>query len=69
MLEGKKLALTFSNFLTLKNLNSISQSFLAIVKTIKTESFIEDWEGESCLWDVNSIIYQKRYKKAKSRKI
>ena len=39
-----------------------------MAKTINTESFIEAWEGERCLSDVNSVIYKNRYEKAKSRK-
>ena len=39
-----------------------------MAKTIKTESFIEAWEGESCLWNVTSVIYKNLYKNAKSRK-
>ena len=31
-----------------------------MAKTINTESFIEAWEGERCLWDVNSVIYKLR---------
>ena len=29
---------------------------------------IEAWEGERCLWDVNSEIYKNRYEKAKGHK-
>ena len=39
-----------------------------MTKTINTESFIEGWEGERCLWDVNSVIHTNLYEKAKSRK-
>ena len=39
-----------------------------MAKTINTESFIEAWEEERCLWDVNSVIYKNRYEKARSRK-
>ena len=39
-----------------------------MAKTINTQSFIEGWEGERCLWDVNSVIYKNLYEKAKSRK-
>ena len=31
-----------------------------MAKTINTESFVEAWEGERCLWDVNSVIYKLR---------
>ena len=34
-----------------------------------SESFIEAWEKEMCIWDVNSVIFKNRYKKAKNRKI
>ena len=37
-------------------------------KTINTESFIEAWKEERRLWDVNSVIFKNRYKKALSRK-
>ena len=66
--KEKKLELTFSNFLTIKKLEQISQIFLTMAKTINTESIIEAWEGERYLWDVNSVIYKNRYEKAKSRK-
>ena len=39
-----------------------------MAKTINTESFIEAWKEERCLWDANSVIFKNRYKKAKSRK-
>ena len=39
-----------------------------MAKTINTESFIEAWEEERVLWDLNSVIFKNRYKKAKSRK-
>ena len=39
-----------------------------MTRTINTESFIEAWEKERCLWDLNSVIFKNRYKKAKSRK-
>ena len=39
-----------------------------MAKTINTESFIETWEKGRCLWNLNSIIFKNRYKKAKSRK-
>ena len=39
-----------------------------MTKTINTESFIEGWEGERCLWDVNSVIHTNLYEKVKSRK-
>ena len=37
-----------------------------MVKTINSESFIEAWEEERCLWYVQN--YKNRYEKAKSRK-
>ena len=39
-----------------------------MAKTINTEPFIEASEREKCLWNVSSVIYKNRYKKAKSRK-
>ena len=39
-----------------------------MAKTIYTESFIEAWEKERCLWDLNSVVFKSRYKKVKSRK-
>ena len=45
-------------------MNEISQTFLIMTKTINTESFIEAWEGERCLWYVNSVIYENHYEKA-----
>ena len=37
-------------------------------KTISTESFIQAWDDEKYLWDINSVIYKNRYKNVKSRK-
>ena len=37
-------------------------------KKIDTYLFIEAWEGERCLCDVNSDIYKNRYEKVKSFK-
>ena len=34
-----------------------------MAKTINTELFIEAWEGERCLWDVNSVIYKNRFER------
>ena len=39
-----------------------------MVETINTEWFIEAWESERCVWDLNSVIFKNRYKKAKSSK-
>ena len=39
-----------------------------MAKTIYTELFIEAWEKERCLWDLNSVIFKNCYKKAKSSK-
>ena len=39
-----------------------------MAKASNTESFIEAWEDERCLWDVNSVIFKNPYKKANSRK-
>ena len=39
-----------------------------MAKTINTESFIEAWKEEMCLWDANSVIFKNRYKKVKNRK-
>ena len=38
-----------------------------MAKKIDTYLF-EAWEGERCLWDVNSDIYKNRYEKVKSFK-
>ena len=39
-----------------------------MAKTINNESVIEVLKEKRCLWDVNSVIFQNRYKKAKIRK-
>ena len=39
-----------------------------MAKTINTESFIEALKEERCLWNVDSVIFKNRYKKAKIRK-
>ena len=39
-----------------------------MAKTIDTESFIEVWEGERCLWYVSSIIYKKTATKSEEQK-
>ena len=39
-----------------------------MAKTIITESFIESWEEERCVWDANSVIYKNRYKKNEEQK-
>ena len=40
-----------------------------MAKASNTESFIEAWEDERCLWDVNSVIHENRYKKVKYKKV
>ena len=39
-----------------------------MAKTINTESFIEAWEDERCLWDVNSVIFKNPTKKQTAEK-
>ena len=34
----------------------------------KTELFFGVWEGERCLWNVNSVIHKNLYQKARNRK-
>ena len=34
-----------------------------MAKAINTELFIEAWEEERCLWDVNVVIFKDCYKK------
>ena len=38
-------------------------------KTSNTESFIESWEDERCLWDIDSVIHENCYKKVKYKKV
>ena len=40
-----------------------------MAKTIYTELFIEAWEKERWLWDLNSVISKNRHKKPKRKKI
>ena len=39
-----------------------------MAKTIKTELFFEAGEGETCLWNVSSVIYKNLYEKARDSK-
>ena len=39
-----------------------------MAKTINTELFLEAWEKEMCLWDVNSVIFKKPLQKSEEQK-
>ena len=39
-----------------------------MAQKIDTSLFIESWQNERCLWDVNDEIYKNRIEKAKSLK-
>ena len=46
ILQGKKLELTFSNFLTIKKFELDFTNLFNHGKTINTESFVEAWQEE-----------------------
>ena len=67
VLEGKKLESTFSNFLTIKILELDFTSLFNHGKNY--QHWIVYWSlGKSCVWNLNSVIFKNRYKKAKSSK-
>ena len=39
-----------------------------MAETINTELFLEAWEKEMCLWDVNSVIFKKPLQKSEEQK-
>ena len=55
------------DFVVLKNIIYIYHVIYTfkMTKKIDTYLFIEAWESERYLWDVNSDIYKNRYEKGK----